>query len=611
MTLLSKEGGRKMNHFVANVLRNIVVAAISMILAVPVIAGTITPIYSGMTTNQQNILNDIIAEWEDRISCDITMTIDISWADLGAKAPSLPEIPSDVDYATGILPSGDSVYWGQTFDWDENASGYPIHAHIEFNNNAVVTWYFGAPLPVPVNDVDFRTVANHEICHAVGFSHRYSRWDAHLSAGPGGRRTFGGCPDRTEVIYEGLNNHLDNFIFDGILMEPHVNRGQRLEYHILLEHMLNCAYPCTDHDYNVLVLDASGSMSIKLPGEPDSTRFMRALSWALQDVDNQIFVPGAHDQIRAAVMYFTTKYDPNSIVQLGFTVDPDAVEDALNAIPAPPNDIGRTPLARAMSDAADMVHDMAELNYRNIYIYTDGYENNSIHNGGSPVCWDCDGYLGGLPVWDEANWDHQCDPFDCGDDPYFSATCKDYQCCMADRFESNSVINSRYFGEPVVKGGNAAIVEREGPSSDADALFVEQENPGSSLKAGRGYPPDFAFLRDLALASGGTFIFECENNTPPTLTCPSNTTIHWGDLYLGTATAFDPDPVSELVFSLGPGSPFGMTINSETGEISWHTAGANICDHTITVIVTDICGDADTCDFNICVTNYRPIITFP
>ncbi len=96
-------------------------------------------------------------------------------------------------------------------------------------------------------------------------------------------------------------------------------------------------------------------------------------------------------------------------------------------------------------------------------------------------------------------------------------------------------------------------------------------------------------------------------NTAPVITCPSDTTIHWGQALSVTATATDPDPEAceDLTFSLGPDSPGSITAD---GVFSWTPGGDDVCDHTVTVIVTDLCGATDECTFNICVENTPPEI---
>jgi len=100
-------------------------------------------------------------------------------------------------------------------------------------------------------------------------------------------------------------------------------------------------------------------------------------------------------------------------------------------------------------------------------------------------------------------------------------------------------------------------------------------------------------------------------NTPPTITnCPEDTTIHWGETFLHDFTASDPDIGQTLTYSLCETTPEGVTIDA-AGHLNWVSSAQDICDPAICVIVTDSCGAADTCEFDICVTNDPPVITCP
>ncbi|EEF62143.1 putative Ig domain-containing protein [Pedosphaera parvula] len=80
-----------------------------------------------------------------------------------------------------------------------------------------------------------------------------------------------------------------------------------------------------------------------------------------------------------------------------------------------------------------------------------------------------------------------------------------------------------------------------------------------------------------------------EVNTAPTLAVISDQTINEGSTLSLTASGSDSDvPANTLTYSLDPGAPTGMTINSSSGAITWtptEAQGPNV--YPITVRVTD------------------------
>ena len=95
-------------------------------------------------------------------------------------------------------------------------------------------------------------------------------------------------------------------------------------------------------------------------------------------------------------------------------------------------------------------------------------------------------------------------------------------------------------------------------------------------------------------------------NQKPTIACPGAQTVHWGDPVSFTVTGDDPDldhGCEALSFSVfdGPG-----LIDDETGVYQWLTSGDDVCDHTVILQVTDLCGDTAQCAVDICVYNYPP-----
>ena len=103
------------------------------------------------------------------------------------------------------------------------------------------------------------------------------------------------------------------------------------------------------------------------------------------------------------------------------------------------------------------------------------------------------------------------------------------------------------------------------------------------------------------------------NQNPTFTTCPGPLTYPWGTVVQFDVKAFDPDSANGCetkTFSLKAPYPTLATINPTTGHVSWPTAGDDVCNHTITVVVTDKCGATAECAVNICVTDAPPVITY-
>jgi len=99
-------------------------------------------------------------------------------------------------------------------------------------------------------------------------------------------------------------------------------------------------------------------------------------------------------------------------------------------------------------------------------------------------------------------------------------------------------------------------------------------------------------------------------NQPPTITCPGPFTVHWDTDVVEFDVGYgDPDLANgceKLSFSVasGPGA-----INA-SGHYYWNPGGDDVCDHNIVLRVTDSCGAYAECDFDVCVYNIPPEITW-
>ncbi|MBI2947185.1 MAG: immunoglobulin domain-containing protein [Verrucomicrobia bacterium] len=106
-------------------------------------------------------------------------------------------------------------------------------------------------------------------------------------------------------------------------------------------------------------------------------------------------------------------------------------------------------------------------------------------------------------------------------------------------------------------------------------------NPVSVVATDNGVPPLTATVQ--------ITINVTEVNQPPTIGAIADQTIEAGLVLTVPVAANDPDlPPNTLAFSLGPGTPTGVTINSGTGEVSWRPTGLQgPATHRITVVATD------------------------
>lgn len=98
-------------------------------------------------------------------------------------------------------------------------------------------------------------------------------------------------------------------------------------------------------------------------------------------------------------------------------------------------------------------------------------------------------------------------------------------------------------------------------------------------------------------------------NSVPTIACPVDTTMQFGQVLTVNAMATDPDEPNgceSLTYSLGPGSP-GYASVTQTGAVILAPQGTNVGIGTVEVIVEDKCGVRDSCSFTVCVQNTPPV----
>ncbi|MCP4704885.1 MAG: T9SS type A sorting domain-containing protein [candidate division Zixibacteria bacterium] len=96
-------------------------------------------------------------------------------------------------------------------------------------------------------------------------------------------------------------------------------------------------------------------------------------------------------------------------------------------------------------------------------------------------------------------------------------------------------------------------------------------------------------------------------NQFPEITCPDDQTVHFGETVTFGITFEDLDACETVLFSLVGDSPSAAVIDAFTGDVTWATGGEDVCDNYFTVVATDKCGDADSCEVYVCVQNTPPL----
>ena len=98
------------------------------------------------------------------------------------------------------------------------------------------------------------------------------------------------------------------------------------------------------------------------------------------------------------------------------------------------------------------------------------------------------------------------------------------------------------------------------------------------------------------------------SNTTPTIVSMSDKTIEWGETFVDIASGADTDEATCETLTYSVNGPPDMSIDPNTGVITWPTDGADVCTHNIEVIVTDACDASASTTFEICVHNFAPTL---
>ncbi|MGB8658079.1 MAG: dockerin type I domain-containing protein [Candidatus Zixiibacteriota bacterium] len=101
-------------------------------------------------------------------------------------------------------------------------------------------------------------------------------------------------------------------------------------------------------------------------------------------------------------------------------------------------------------------------------------------------------------------------------------------------------------------------------------------------------------------------------NSPPSITCPNNGSVHAGNVLISTNFSVadsggDYAPVTLL--SITPPATNNPSIVFT--HLEWNTTCAENGDYTISLLATDPCGATDTCQFMVNVYNQPPVLTCP
>ncbi len=193
-------------------------------------------------------------------------------------------------------------------------------------------------------------------------------------------------------------------------------------------------------------------------------------------------------------------------------------------LPGPYSISTTTPMVQGIAETVNILeyyraHGSYNLKY--LYVYTDGRENTSEHYFDQSPWNACDGCLDDGPIYPD-NWRYDCKPDDPTDPckPSFknTATCFDYQCCMAAQISNNlDEMHLEYIPERPKGGTNYSNldVERENNPSLIRDEYANQTGNTKSPADRSG--EDYEWLRSLAESTGGSVQVITQMPSWPTL----------------------------------------------------------------------------------------------
>ncbi|MCP4582878.1 MAG: hypothetical protein GY839_14810 [candidate division Zixibacteria bacterium] len=191
--------------------------------------------WGNLDSAQQAVINEKISLWEGRLPAfgppDHVVQLEFNMEDMGTLR--YPYFTPDAELMRALLDRDDPelTTLGVTDNFGYDANGRPTSARIRFNSNAAVNWYYGLLPPVPEDEFDFYTVANHEIAHALGFTVNCQRFSDNVTANPGGSRSYNPNPDPGEptgsLTPANQGTHTDPGTHPDDLMNPTIGPGER------------------------------------------------------------------------------------------------------------------------------------------------------------------------------------------------------------------------------------------------------------------------------------------------------------------------------------------------------------------------------------------------
>lgn len=158
-----------------------------------------------------------------------------------------------------------------------------------------------------------------------------------------------------------------------------------------------------------------------------------------------------------------------------------------------------------------------------------------------------------------------------------------------------------------------------------------QDSATATLAAGQSYPITLDYFNSLGAPALALMwappgepiqlipaanLTPLQNNSPPSLNVIPNTAVLRGQLLSFTATASDPDALTQsLTFSLDPGAPSGASINPASGLFTWTPSPTQaLGNYTVTVRVTDngvpVMTDAQSFTISVSTNNTATTVTF-
>jgi hypothetical protein len=162
-------------------------------------------------------------------------------------------------------------------------------------------------------------------------------------------------------------------------------------------------------------------------------------------------------------------------------------------------------------------------------------------------------------------------------------------------------------------GDTISIAKLQGPG-----VFDQDAGTCCFLPASVDSAYEFVFVATdcFGAADTDTVVITVEFNQPPQLTCPQDGQVNAGDVFISTCFSLsDPNGTSGVTVVLDTILPTPKCYPILMGnKVRWRSKCEDLVtgpDFTITLIATDSCGAADTCEFMVTVYNLPPEIVCP